>query len=59
MMAYELKNIVILNVKRVDYRCVSWNITGNDTVSKLNISELDDKGSLWIWILILIKHQQK
>ena len=25
MMAYELENIAILNVKGVDYRCVLWN----------------------------------
>ena len=27
MMNYELKNIAILNVKGVDYRCVLWNMT--------------------------------
>ena len=27
MMPYELKNIAILNVKGVDYRCVLWNMT--------------------------------
>ena len=26
MMAYELENIAILNVQRVDYRCVMWNM---------------------------------
>ena len=40
MMAYELENIAILNVKGVDYRCVLWN----------------DKSTLWIWILVQIKH---
>ena len=30
MMAYELKNIAILNAKGVDYRCVLWNMTKND-----------------------------
>ena len=46
MMAYELKNIAILNVKGVDYRCVLWNMTKNDAINKLNDSKLDDKGTL-------------
>ena len=32
MLAYELKNIAILNVKGVDYRCVLWNMSKNDAV---------------------------
>ena len=32
MMAYELKNIAILNIKGVDYRCVIWNINRNDAI---------------------------
>ena len=27
MMAYELKNIAILNAKGVDYRCILWGIS--------------------------------
>ena len=46
MMAYGLKNIAILNVKGVDYRCVLWNMTRNDAINRLNNSELDDKGTL-------------
>ena len=46
MMAYELKNIAILNVKRVDYRCVLWNMTQNDAINLLNNSWLDNKGVL-------------
>ena len=30
MVAYELENIVILNLKEVDYKCVIWNITRID-----------------------------
>ena len=30
MVAYELENIVILNLKEVDYKCVIWNITRTD-----------------------------
>ena len=32
MLAYELKNIAILNVEGVDYRCVLWNMSKNDAV---------------------------
>ena len=32
MIAYELANIAILNVKGVDYRCVLWNMTKNDAI---------------------------
>ena len=46
MMAYELENIAILNVKGVDYRCVIWNMTRSDAVNRLNNSKLNDKGSL-------------
>ena len=46
MMAYELENIAILNVKGVDYRRVIWNMTRNDATDMLNNSKVDDKGSL-------------
>ena len=46
MMAYELKNIAILNVKGVDYRYVLWNMTKNYAIIRLNNSELNDKGTL-------------
>ena len=46
MMAYELENIAILNVKCVDYRCVIRNMTRNDASDRLSNSKLDDKGSL-------------
>ena len=55
MMAYQLKNIAILNVKRVDYRCVLWEVTKNDAINMLGNSISDDKGTLWIWILVQIK----
>ena len=45
MMAYELKNIAILNVS-VDYRCILWGISRNGAVNILNKSKLDDKGVL-------------
>ena len=56
MMAYELENIAILNVKGVDYRRVIWNMTRNDATDMLNNSKVDDKGSLWIQTLLQIKH---
>ena len=32
MMAFELKNIAILNAKGVDYRCISWGINKYEAV---------------------------
>ena len=46
MMAYELKNIAILNAKDVDYRCILWGISKNDAVDRLNNSVSEDKGLL-------------
>ena len=42
MMAYELKSIVILNVKGVDYRCILWNMTKNDAINTLGNSKLGE-----------------
>ena len=36
MTAWELKNIVILNVKDADYRCILWGISKNEAVNILN-----------------------
>ena len=46
MMAYELKNIAILNAKAVNYRCILWGISKDDAINKLNNSVLEDKGVL-------------
>ena len=46
MIAYELKNIAILNVERVYSRCILWNISRDEAVNRLNNSVLDDKGVL-------------
>ena len=46
MTAYELKNIVILNVKGVDFRCISQSISRDETVNRLNNSVIEDKGVL-------------
>ena len=44
IMAYELKNIAILNAKGVDYRCILWDIGKTDAINRLNNSALEDKG---------------
>ena len=46
VMAYELKNIAVLNTEGVNYRCVLWGISKNDAVDRLNSSMLKDKGVL-------------
>ena len=46
MMAYELKNIAILNAKGIDYRCILWGISKNDAIDRLSNSVLEDKGVL-------------
>ena len=46
MTAYKLKSIAILNVKGVDYRCISLGISKNEAVNPLNNSVLEDKGVL-------------
>ena len=46
MTAYELKNIAILNVKGVDFRCIIWCISRDEAANRLNNSVLEDKGVL-------------
>ena len=46
MTAYELKNIAILNVKGVDFRCILWGISRHEAVIRLNNSVLEDKDVL-------------
>ena len=46
MTAYELKNIAILNVKGVDFRCILWDVSKNEAVNRLNNSLLEHKGVL-------------
>ena len=46
MTAYELKNIMILNVKRVGFRCIVWSISRDEAVNRLNNSLVEDKGVL-------------
>ena len=46
MIAYELKNIAILNVKGVDFKGILWGINRDDAVNRLNNSVLEGKGVL-------------
>ena len=46
MTAYELKNITILNVKGVNFRCILCGIARDEAVNRLNNSALKDKGVL-------------
>ena len=48
MMAYELENVAILNVKGVDYRCVLLNMTKYDEIKLLNNPLFDNKAILLI-----------
>ena len=43
---YELKNIAILNVSDVDFRCILWGVSRDVAVNMLNNSVLEDKGVL-------------
>ena len=46
MIAQNLDDLLILRVKRVDYRCCVVNISKKDALSLLNNSVLDNKGVL-------------
>ena len=46
MVAYDLKDFMILNIKSVDYRCYIFNMSKNDAINFLNNSVLDNKGVL-------------
>ena len=46
MTAYELKNLAILNVKGVGFRCILWSISKDEAVDRLNNFVLEDKDVL-------------
>ena len=46
MTTCQLKNIAILNVKRIDFRCILWVTSRDEAVNPLNNSVLKDKGVL-------------
>ena len=58
MIACELKNIAILNVKGVDFRCILLGISRDEAVNWLNNSVLEDKVS-YKCILVQIKRLLK
>ena len=43
MTAFELKNIAILNAKRVNFRCILCGISKDEAVNRLYNSMLEDK----------------
>ena len=46
MAAYEFKNIAVLNVKGVDFRCILRSVSRDEAVDRFNNSMLEDKGTL-------------
>ena len=46
MNTYELKNIAILNVESVDFRCILLGLSRDEAVNRLNNSVLGNKGVL-------------
>ena len=46
MTAFQLKNIAILNVKRIDFRYILWITSRDEAVNRLNNSVSEDKGVL-------------
>ena len=46
MTTYELKNIAILNIKAVGFRCILWGTSRDEAINWLNNSVLQDKGFL-------------
>ena len=46
MMAYELENITISNIKAIDYRYVTRNLSKSDAINRIDNPKFIDKGSL-------------
>ena len=46
MTGYELKNIATSNVKGVDFRCILWGISRDETINRPINSVLGNKGVL-------------
>ena len=46
MTAYELRNIGILNIKGLDFRCIFWGNSRDEAVNRLNSFVLEHKGVL-------------
>ena len=58
MTAYKLEDIEILNEKGLNYRCIFWDITKNEAVTRSNKSVLEVKG-VYKWILAQIRNLLK
>ena len=46
MVVQELKDLMILKIKGVDYRCYVFNMSKKEAIKLLNNSNLDNKGVL-------------
>ena len=46
MVVYDLKSLMILNIKRVVYRFYVFNMSKSDAINLLNYYVLDNKGVL-------------
>ena len=46
MVVQDLKDLMILKIKVVDYRCYVFNMSKKDAIKLLNNSKLDNKGVL-------------
>ena len=46
MVAHDLNNFMIFNIKGIDYRCDMFNISKNYAIKLLNNPWLDNKGVL-------------
>ena len=47
MTAYELKNIAILSMKGVNFRCILWGISKDEAINRLNNSVLEDANKIF------------
>ena len=59
VMVYDLDDFIILNIKGVDCRYCVRNMSKNRAIKLISNSELDDKDTLRIWILVQVKHPLK
>ena len=46
MVVYYINDLMILNIKGIDYRCYVFNMSKNDAITLFNNSVLDNKGVL-------------
>ena len=46
MMVFDPNDLMILNIKGINYRCYVFNMSKNNTIKLLNNSVLDNKGVL-------------